>query len=50
MVNFITTLFKLTGSVNYFFWEIYVKLILALIIYSRVVFTAEDMLNTLAFS
>ena len=34
MANFVTTLSKLTGSVNYSFWKIYVKSTLALIAYS----------------
>ena len=42
MANFITTLFKLTDSANYFFWKIHIKSTFALIIYS------EDILNTSA--
>ena len=48
MANFITTLFKLTSLTNYLFWEIYIKLALALIIYSNTVFITEDILNTIA--
>jgi len=48
MANFIATLLKLTGSTNYLFWKNYVKSTLALIIYSRAIFTAEDILNVLA--
>jgi len=47
MANFFATLFKLTGPVNYSFWEIHIKSTLVLIIYPRAVFTTEDMLNTL---
>ena len=50
MANFITTLPKLTSLANYPFWEIHVKSILALIIYSRAIFTANDMLNASALS
>jgi len=50
LIIFITTLPKLTSLVNYFFWKICVKLILALITYSEAVFTANDMLNALALS
>ena len=48
MANFVTTLSKLTSLANYPFWEIYVKLTLALIAYPRTIFTAKDILNTLA--
>ena len=37
-----------TSSINYSFWEICVKLALALITYLSTVFTAKDMLNTSA--
>jgi len=50
MANFVTTLPKITSSVDYIFWEIYIKSILALITYSKAVFIAKDMLNTLALS
>ena len=50
MANFVTTLPKITSSVDYIFWEIYIKSILALITYSEAVFTDKDMLNTLALS
>ena len=39
MANFVTT--KLTSLANYPFWEIYVKLTLALIAYPRTIFTAK---------
>jgi len=45
MANFFATLFKLTDLANYFFWEIYIKSTLSLIIYSGTIFTAEDMLD-----
>ena len=48
MANFIAALPKLTGPTNYPFWEICVKLTLALIIYPEAVFTADDMLNASA--
>ena len=48
--NFVTTLSKLTGLTNCFFWKIYVKSTLTLITYSSTVFTTEDMLNTLILS
>ena len=47
MANFITTLPKLTGPVDYPFWKVHVKSTLTLIIYSRAVFTADNMLNAL---
>jgi len=50
MANFVTTLFKLTSPTDYPFWEICVKSTLALITYSKAVFTAEDMLNASALS
>ena len=50
MANFVTTLFKLTSLANYPFWEIYVKSTLALIAYPRNIFTAKDIMNTLALS
>ena len=50
MVNLIITLSKLTGLANYFFWEIYVKSVLALIIYSDIIFTTKNMLNDLVLS
>ena len=50
MANFVATLFKLISFTSYSFWEIYIKLTLALITYSRAVFTAEDILNALAHS
>jgi len=48
MANFVVTLFKLTNSANYPFWEIHVKSTLALIIYPRAIFTANNTLNVLA--
>ena len=50
MANFIATLPKLTDLANYSFWKFYIKSILALIIYSRAIFTANNMLNALALS
>ena len=50
MANFVTTLFKLIGPTDYPFWEICVKSTFALIIYSGVVFTADNMLNALILS
>ena len=50
MTNFVTTLSKLTGLADYYFQKICIKLALVLIIYPGTVFTAEDMLNTLALS
>jgi len=50
MANFITILPKLTSLDNYSFWEIHVKSILALITYSRAIFTANDMLNASTLS
>jgi len=47
IANFIITLPKLTGSADYFFWEIHIKSNFALIIYSGAVFTADNMLNVL---
>ena len=47
MANFVTTFSKLTGSTNYFFWKICVKLNLALFTYTKVIFIAKDMLNAL---
>jgi len=48
IANFVTILSKLTGSANYLFWKIHVKLALALTTHSSTVFTAEDIMNTLA--
>ena len=50
MANFVITLPKLTGCTNYPFWKIHVKLALTLIIHSDIIFTTEDMLNTLVLS
>ena len=50
MTNFVTTLSKLTGLADYYFQKICIKLALVLIIDPGTVFTAEDMLNTLALS
>ena len=50
MVNFIIALPKLTGLTNCLFWKIHVKLAFTLITYFKIVFTVEDMLNTLALS
>jgi len=50
IANFVITLFKLTSPANYLFWEIHVKLTFALNTYSGAIFTAENMLNTLALS
>jgi len=48
MANFIVTFSKLTSLANYLFWEIHVKLVLVLITHSDIIFTTENMLNTLA--
>ena len=48
MVNFVATLPKFTGPINYPFWEIYVKSTLTLITYPEVIFTANNILNTSA--
>ena len=48
MANFITTLPKLTSLANYPFWEICVKLTLALITYPGAIFTTNNVLNALA--
>ena len=50
MANFVTTLSKLTGSIDYYFWEIHVKLNFALIVYSGTIWTTKYMLNTLTLS
>ena len=50
MANFIITLPKLTGPTSYPFWKICVKSTLTLIIYSRAIFTTNDMLNALELS
>ena len=42
IANFIITFLKLTGSTNYLFQKICVKLALALITHSSTVFTAKD--------
>jgi len=48
IANFITTLPKLTSLANYSFWKICIKSTLTLITYSRAIFIANNMLNTLA--
>ena len=50
MANFITILSKLTSSTDYSFWEICIKSTLTFIIYSRTVFTTNNILNALALS
>ena len=50
MANFVATLSKLTGFVDYLFWKICIKSTLTLITYSGALFTAEDMLNALVLS
>jgi len=50
MVNFIIALSKLTGLTNCLFWKIHVKLAFTLITHFEIVFTIQDMLNTLARS
>jgi len=50
MANFVTILPKLTDSVDYSFWEIYVKLTFALIAYSSTIWTTKNMLNVLTHS
>ena len=50
MTNFVTTLSKLTSSADYLFWKICIKSTLALITYSKTIFTTEDILNASALS
>jgi len=50
MANFVTTLPKLTSLIDYYFWEIHVKLTFALIAYSGTIWTTKDMLNALTLS
>ena len=46
----LATLFKLTSLTDYSFQEIHIKLTFVLITYTRAVFTADDILNTLVLS